>query len=71
MFHVQNTDDVLMEHVATTRDYENVTKQQPSVDVKASRSDVTVHDSCSQYETLTPAQNDAAVTGVYQQLENN
>ena len=54
-------------------DYEIVTKQQPSADVKASYANATVDDSISsQYETLsTSAQNDAAVTDVYQQLENN
>ena len=54
-------------------DYENVTKQQPSADAKASYADVTVDDSSSsQYETLTmSAQNDAAVNDVYQQLDNN
>ena len=72
MLYVPNTDDIRTEDTATTRDYENVTNQlQPSADVKASHSGTTLADSSSQYETLTPAQNDIVATDVYQKLGSN
>ena len=72
MFDLAETDGVRTEDAATTLDYEDVAKHQPSADVKASHANATtIDDSSSQYETLTPAQNDAAVADVYQELGNN
>ena len=70
-FHLPDTDEPLTEDVAAALDYEDVTKQQMSADVKASQSASIIDDSSSQYETLTPATNDATVADVYQQLGNN